>query len=94
MIPPLPHNTTTLVLRRAFTAPRLRVFRAWIEPEACLVGGWRGIVYSFDMPESFLVVSLDAPFPTAPNRTGRAAFTASGSLVSLHRLFLFGFDLR
>ena len=34
MIPPLPHNTTTLVLRRAFTAPRLRVFRAWIEPEA------------------------------------------------------------
>jgi len=34
MIPPLPHNTTTLVLRRAFTASRQRVFRAWIEPEA------------------------------------------------------------
>ena len=34
MIPPLPHNSTTLVLRRAFTATRLRVFRAWIEPEA------------------------------------------------------------
>ena len=33
MIPPLPHNTT-LVLRRAFKAPRQRVFRAWIEPEA------------------------------------------------------------
>jgi uncharacterized protein YndB with AHSA1/START domain len=34
MIPPAPHNNTTLVLRRAFTATRLRVFRAWIEPEA------------------------------------------------------------
>lgn len=34
MIPPLPYNTTTLVLRRAFTASRQRVFRAWIEPEA------------------------------------------------------------
>jgi uncharacterized protein YndB with AHSA1/START domain len=34
MIPPAPHNTTTLVLRRAFTASRQRVFRAWIEPEA------------------------------------------------------------
>ncbi len=34
MIPPLPHNSTTLVLRRAFTASRQRVFRAWIEPEA------------------------------------------------------------
>jgi len=34
MIPPAPHNSTTLVLRRAFTATRLRVFRAWIEPEA------------------------------------------------------------
>jgi uncharacterized protein YndB with AHSA1/START domain len=33
MISPLPHNTT-LVLRRAFTASRQRVFRAWIEPEA------------------------------------------------------------
>jgi uncharacterized protein YndB with AHSA1/START domain len=34
MIPPVPPNSTTLVLRRAFTATRLRVFRAWIEPEA------------------------------------------------------------
>ena len=34
MIPPVPHNSTTLVLRRAFTASRQRVFRAWIEPEA------------------------------------------------------------
>ena len=34
MIPPLPHDGTTLVLRRAFTASRQRVFRAWIEPEA------------------------------------------------------------
>ena len=34
MIPPDPHNNTTLVLRRTFTASRQRVFRAWIEPEA------------------------------------------------------------
>ena len=34
MIPPAPSNNTTLVLRRAFTATRQRVFRAWIEPEA------------------------------------------------------------
>ena len=34
MIPPLPHNNTTLVLRRAFTASRQRVFRAWITPRA------------------------------------------------------------
>jgi uncharacterized protein YndB with AHSA1/START domain len=34
MIPPLPHNSTTLVLRRAFTASRQRVFRAWITPRA------------------------------------------------------------
>jgi uncharacterized protein YndB with AHSA1/START domain len=34
MIPPASHNDTTLVLRRAFTASRQRVFRAWIEPEA------------------------------------------------------------
>lgn len=34
MIPPASHNSTTLVLRRVFTATRLRVFRAWIEPEA------------------------------------------------------------
>jgi uncharacterized protein YndB with AHSA1/START domain len=34
MIPPLPHDGTTLVLRRAFTASRQKVFRAWIEPEA------------------------------------------------------------
>ncbi|HEX6481126.1 MAG TPA: SRPBCC domain-containing protein [Ktedonobacteraceae bacterium] len=33
MIPPLSHNTT-LVLRRTFTATRLRVFRAWITPRA------------------------------------------------------------
>ena len=34
IIPPAPDNGTTLVLRRAFTASRQRVFRAWIEPEA------------------------------------------------------------
>ena len=34
MIPPAPHNSTTLVLRRAFTASRQRVFRAWITPRA------------------------------------------------------------
>jgi uncharacterized protein YndB with AHSA1/START domain len=34
MIPPLPRDNTTLVLRRVFTASRQRVFRAWIEPEA------------------------------------------------------------
>ena len=34
MIPPAPDPRTTLVLRRAFTASRQRVFRAWIEPEA------------------------------------------------------------
>ena len=34
MIPPAPDPSTTLVLRRRFTASRQRVFRAWIEPEA------------------------------------------------------------
>ena len=34
MIPPAPQNSTTLVLRRTFTASRERVFRAWIEPKA------------------------------------------------------------
>jgi uncharacterized protein YndB with AHSA1/START domain len=34
MIPPASHNSTTLVLRRAFAASRQRVFRAWIEPDA------------------------------------------------------------
>src|ERR1700687_5397369 len=34
MIPPASHDSTTLVLRRTFTASRLRVFRAWIEPKA------------------------------------------------------------
>ena len=34
MISPAPHNGTTLVLRRTFTASRQRVFRAWIEPKA------------------------------------------------------------
>jgi uncharacterized protein YndB with AHSA1/START domain len=34
MIPPAPHNNTTLVLRRTFTASRQRVFRAWITPRA------------------------------------------------------------
>ena len=34
MTPPASHNSTTLVLRRTFTATRQRVFRAWIEPEA------------------------------------------------------------
>ena len=29
-----PDDNTTLVLRRTFTAPRQRVFRAWIEPAA------------------------------------------------------------
>jgi uncharacterized protein YndB with AHSA1/START domain len=34
MIPPVPDPSTTLVLRRTFTASQERVFRAWIEPEA------------------------------------------------------------
>jgi len=34
MIPPLSPDNTTLVLRHRFAAPRQRVFRAWIEPEA------------------------------------------------------------
>jgi len=34
IIPPASHNGTTLILRRTFAAPRERVFRAWIEPEA------------------------------------------------------------
>ncbi len=34
MIPPLPPNNTTLVLRRTFSATRHRVFQAWIEPKA------------------------------------------------------------
>ncbi len=34
MIPPAPDPSTTLVLRRTFTATRLRVFRAWISPVA------------------------------------------------------------
>jgi uncharacterized protein YndB with AHSA1/START domain len=34
MIPPASDPSTTLVLRRAFTATRLRVFRAWIAPRA------------------------------------------------------------
>src|SRR5258708_16022456 len=34
MIPPAPHNNTTLVLRRTFEASRQRVFRAWITPRA------------------------------------------------------------
>jgi uncharacterized protein YndB with AHSA1/START domain len=34
MIPPASHNSTTLVLRRTFSASRQRVFRAWIEPKA------------------------------------------------------------
>jgi uncharacterized protein YndB with AHSA1/START domain len=34
MIPQASHNSTTLILRRMFTASRQRVFRAWIEPVA------------------------------------------------------------
>jgi uncharacterized protein YndB with AHSA1/START domain len=34
MITPAPHNGTTLVLRRTFSASRERVFRAWITPQA------------------------------------------------------------
>jgi uncharacterized protein YndB with AHSA1/START domain len=34
MTTPASHNSTTLILRRTFTATRQRVFRAWIEPEA------------------------------------------------------------
>ena len=53
MIPPLSHNNTTLVLRRTFTATRVRVFRAWIEP---------GVVASWLRPRgrSVTVRSLDA----------------------------------
>src|SRR6266571_3663401 len=41
----------------------------------------RVAVCFLDIPEFFLVVSSDSTFPTAPPRTGRAAFTASGSPV-------------
>ena len=34
MIPPLPPNGTTLILRRTFPATRHRVFQAWIKPKA------------------------------------------------------------
>ena len=34
MITPAPQHSTTLVLRRTFTAERARVFRAWITPRA------------------------------------------------------------
>jgi uncharacterized protein YndB with AHSA1/START domain len=34
MIPPAPDPSTTLVLRRTFSASRQRVFQAWIEPQA------------------------------------------------------------
>ena len=34
MITPAPQHSTTLVLRRTFTAERARVFRAWITPQA------------------------------------------------------------
>jgi uncharacterized protein YndB with AHSA1/START domain len=34
MITPAPHSSTTLVLRRTFTASRERVSRAWITPRA------------------------------------------------------------
>ncbi len=34
MISPNSHDRTTLILRRLFAAPREKVFRAWIEPEA------------------------------------------------------------
>ena len=34
IIPPAPDPSTTLVLRRTFTATRQRVFRAWITPVA------------------------------------------------------------
>lgn len=34
MIPPASYDSTSIVLRRVFTASRQRVFRAWIEPEA------------------------------------------------------------
>jgi uncharacterized protein YndB with AHSA1/START domain len=34
MIPPIPPHSTTLVLRRSFTASRQRVFHAWTEPKA------------------------------------------------------------
>jgi uncharacterized protein YndB with AHSA1/START domain len=33
MIPPLPNDRSSLVLRRMFMASRQRVFRAWIEPD-------------------------------------------------------------
>lgn len=34
MTSPTSHDSTVLVLRRVFPAPRQRVFNAWIEPEA------------------------------------------------------------
>ena len=52
MIPSASHNTTTLVLRRTFTASRQRVFRAWVTPQALehwfRPGGMRVTVRSLD----------------------------------------------
>ncbi len=43
------------------------------------VGGQRGTVHAFDLPEYTLSSISASPFPTAPLRTGRAPFSASGS---------------
>src|SRR5258708_32501703 len=77
MIPPLPHNSTTLVLRRTFTASRQRVFRAWIEPEA--VQHWfkpRGM--------SVTVRSLDARVGGAVRFDGEDGKSTGGTY--LHHL--------
>jgi uncharacterized protein YndB with AHSA1/START domain len=70
MTPPVPHNHTTLVLRRTFPATRLRVFRAWIEPEALerwlrprglsmsvrLLDAWVGGTFRFDLENGNSIV--------------------------------------
>ncbi len=55
MIPPTPHNSTTLVLRRTFPASRQRVFRAWLEPKA--LGAWfkpRGMSITVSTLEAYV----------------------------------------
>jgi Activator of Hsp90 ATPase homolog 1-like protein len=83
MIPRASHNATTLVLRRTFTADRVRVFRAWITPAA--LESWfrpRGMSmtvrsldvrvggsFRFDLEDSSSVQPSDVDFPLCNGRT-------------------------
>ncbi len=56
MIPPAPHNNTTLVLRRAFTASRQRVFRAWITPRVRSLDARVGGTFRFEVEDGSSIV--------------------------------------